>query len=117
MKSLRTRILAMASVVAVSGLMMASVSGAADKLIVKDSSGANTVFKVDDAGLTSGIIGKFGVGTTTPASTFTVQDTVGVGSRGIAAYQLTNDTFAAQVDFRKAKGLPVVGQSAVAGLR
>ena len=52
MKSLRQKMLAMAAVVAVSGLMMASVAGAAPKLIVKDNATPtpNTVFQVDDAG-------------------------------------------------------------------
>lgn len=54
MKSLRKKILAMASVVAVSGLMMASVAGAADKLMVMDPTGATPVFKVDDAGVING---------------------------------------------------------------
>lgn len=57
MKSLRKKILAMASVVALSGLMMASVAQA-DKLIVKDT-GGNNKFVVTDTGLV-------GVGTATP---------------------------------------------------
>jgi hypothetical protein len=42
----------MASVVAVTGLMMASVAGAVDKLMVKDGSG-NTMFNVTDTGALS----------------------------------------------------------------
>ena len=52
MKSLRARILAMASVVAVSGLMMASVAGAGTpKLMVQDST-LTTKFVVNDDGST-----------------------------------------------------------------
>ncbi len=66
MKSLRKKMLAMAAVVAVSGLMMASVAGAVDKLLVKDAAGTNNVFTVDDAGVVTGK--KIGVGTSTPQS-------------------------------------------------
>lgn len=59
MKSLRKRILAMAAVVAVSGLMMASVAGAADKLIVLDNvtPTPNSVFKVTTTGTSGGLAG------------------------------------------------------------
>lgn len=52
MKSFRKQFFAMASVVALSTLMMASAAGAVDKLKVQDGSG-NDVFKVDDAGAVS----------------------------------------------------------------
>jgi hypothetical protein len=89
MKSLRQKMLAMAAVVAVSGLMMASVAGAADKLIVKDSTGVNNVFKVDDAGTitTNGgfyydaVNKRVGIGTATPGIDLNVvRDITGGGT-------------------------------------
>jgi hypothetical protein len=53
MKSMSKRILAIASVVAVSGMMMASTVGAVDKLVVKDSGGTVTKFSVSDTGATN----------------------------------------------------------------
>ncbi|ABQ27972.1 hypothetical protein [Geotalea uraniireducens] len=70
MKSLRKRILAMASVVAVSGLMMASVAGAADKLIVKHATNVANAMDVTDAGLTGFNLNtpKYSVDVATPAA-------------------------------------------------
>jgi|GEM_PF-5149673 len=87
MKSLRKKILAMASVVALSGLMTASVAGAADKLIVKGTDGVTDVFKVDDAGAiaTNGgfyydaVNKRVGVGTTTPGIDLNVVRDISAG--------------------------------------
>ena len=102
MKSLRTRILAMASVVAVSGLMMASVAGAADKLVVKDATGATTVFKVDDTGLTTAT--KIGLGTLNPVTTFHNVETTTLAARGITAAQHNDGAQGASIVFRKSRG-------------
>ena len=115
MKSLRKKILAMASVVAVSGLMMASVAGAADKLIVKDATGTNTVFKVQDDGSFSAGTAfsydatnkKFGSGLTAghlPESTFHLVDLQNVSSRGLIVAQHNNAANAANLIFRKSWG-------------
>ncbi|WP_243370864.1 hypothetical protein [Geotalea sp. SG265] len=113
MKSLRQKMVAMAAVVAVSGLMMASVAGAADKLIVKDSAGANTVFSVSDSGVvgaalwdttTASPLAKFGVGTLAPTSTLTVVDEKAGGARGLAVGEYESSTNAAMLVFRKSRG-------------
>ena len=118
MKSLRKKILAMASVVAVSGLMMASVAGAADKLIVKDATGTNTVFKVDDAGTMTAtgffkidpVAGKAGLNTINPLSSFHMVDTGTTAARGLIVAQHNGDTtflsgyHAANIVLRKSRG-------------
>lgn len=115
MKSLRKRILAMASMVALSGLMMASVAGAADKLMVMDPTGATQVFKVTDQGVVGAYamdnsttpptpLAKLGVGTLAPASTLTVVDEKAGGSRGLAVGEYESTTNAAMLVFRKSRG-------------
>lgn len=106
MKSLRKRILAMASVVAVSGLMMASVAGAADKLIVKDATGTTTVFKVDDTGSTTAT--KLGVGTTNPQTPFHNADSSTLALRGVMVAQHNDGAQAASIMFRKSRGTEAV---------
>ena len=103
MKSLRKKVLAMASVVAVSGLMMASVAGAADKLIVNDATGTNTVFKVDDAGVVSA--SRIGIGTTAPEASFHNLETSGTNTqRGGIFTQVNDGNQAAQILFQKSFG-------------
>ena len=102
LKSLRKRILAMAAVVAVSGLMMASVAGAADKLVVKDATGVNTVFKVDDTGLATAT--KLGLGTTTPAASFHSSESTTSASRGIMSSQHNDGAQGGNIVFRKSRG-------------
>jgi len=60
---LRKLCVTIASAAALSALVMVSVAGAADKLIVNNS-GGSAVFKVDDTGTVIG--NKLGMGTTTP---------------------------------------------------
>ncbi|HEY6007403.1 MAG TPA: hypothetical protein VIU40_03710, partial [Geobacteraceae bacterium] len=67
MRTVTKRMLSVAAVVALTGLSMASVASAADRLTVKDSNSA-IVFKVDDAGVV-----------TTPKATITSAGWVGLG--------------------------------------
>lgn len=107
MKNLRQKIVAMAAVVAVSGLMMASVAGAADKLMVKDATGANNVFKVDDTGVVTA--GKLGMGTTAPEVSIHAAETTTAASRGILTAQHNDGIHAPYLLFRKSRGTsPIV---------
>ena len=120
MKSLRTRILAMASVVAVSGLMMASVAGAADKLIVKDAAGTTDVFKVTDNGTIStagfyydGVTKYVGMGTMTPTGALSVTAQSGDANRGLVVSQHTSNAASAVAAFRKSRGTEGAGATTV----
>lgn len=126
MKSLRKKILAMASVVALSGLMMASVAGAAatDKLKVMDATGTNTVFKVDDSGTITAtgffkvdpVSGKAGLNTINPLSSFHMVDTGTTAARGLIVAQHNGDSVtwstgyhAANIVLRKSRGAETTG--------
>ena len=78
----------MATVVALSALVVVSQAGAADKLVVKGVDGTTDVFKVDDVGTFSG--NKLGVGTATPFTKIHLH--VGTAPIGASLYA-TNTAF------------------------
>jgi len=99
---MRKMITSIAAVLAVSALMVGAAS-AADKLVVKDSTGNNTVFKVDDAGAgiqvndTTGTAkaiitgqGYIGSGTTAPYSVFHAQGPSTQSTQLTMQYYATN---------------------------
>lgn len=88
---------------------------AADKLIVKNAGGTADVFKVADDGtisanggtlLWSPTAGTLGIGTGggTPGTQITIVDESAAATRGLNAYQMTNDTQAGVIVFRKSRG-------------
>lgn len=103
MKSLRQKMVAMAAVVAVSGLMMASVAGAADKLIVKDATGTLDVFKVDDAGTAMPTKLSVGAGATTLSTIHNAESSTSA-ARGITASQHNAGAQGAAINFVKSRG-------------
>lgn len=113
MKNLRQKIVAMAAVVAVSGLMMASVAGAADKLIVKDAAGTTNVFVVDDTGMITGK--KIGMGTSTPQAPIHLNlttDPVGTALYSVSSgFVASRSGGAAAGDFTSAA--PLAGQRGI----
>lgn len=83
MKSLRQKIVTMAVMVAISGLMMASVAGAADKLMVKDSTGATKAVITDS--------GYLGLGdATAPAAIFNAKGSTSYSSQLLLQREETN---------------------------
>ncbi|ACM19805.1 hypothetical protein Geob_1445 [Geotalea daltonii FRC-32] len=113
MKSLRQKMLAMAAVVAVSGLMMASVAGAAPKLIVKDNATPtpNDVFTVaDDGQITAKDLTfkpatkKFGFGTSNPQTSLHLVELASPFDRGLTIGQHDAGTAAAVINIKKSSG-------------
>ncbi len=84
-----------------SGVMAASAQ-VADKLVVKDAAGTNTVFKVDNTGTVQAA--KIGVGTANPQTTIHNAEISTSPSRGIMAAQHNDGAQAASMVFRKSRG-------------
>ena len=86
-------------------LVLPLSASAVDKLIVKDASGVNTVFVVND-------LGQVGARTATPQATLHVVDNV-TGTRGLLSAQHSTDNGAAVFIARKSRGTEAA-QTAVA---
>ncbi len=85
------------AVVALAGLMAVPAFGA-DKLVVKDSGGINTVFVVRDDGTV-------GIGTATPGSQLNVVDNAGTSDfRGFITEQHNDGVPAAVFQFKRSRG-------------
>ncbi len=81
----------MLAVMAITGLLVASSFAVeTDKLVVKDSTGTNTVFHVTDAGTTSGIVGDFGNMVTASRATRAMNL---IGDQGVMRIWRIHDTF------------------------
>jgi hypothetical protein len=100
--------------VAVAAMMVASQAGAADKLIVQDATGTNTVFKVDDAGTVTGV--KLGMGTSTPQVPLhlNINTTFGVGT---SLYDPSSGLAVTRGDGSAAADLITADSTAIAGKR
>lgn len=109
----------MATVVALSALVMVSQAGAADKLVVKGTDGTTNKFVVDDTGAVTAsgnvIAPKLGLGTTNPLTTFHNAEQSTSASRGVLVAQHNDGAQAANILFRKSRGteaspiVPILG--------
>lgn len=89
----------------------------ADKLIVKDSAGTNTVFKVEDTGAITApglyydpVNYKLGIGIATPGYAMHTRST-----SQLVTERYSNDTYSAGFIYRKGRGTPSAPQPALAG--
>ncbi len=101
------------AVVAVFGMLAAAGQAlATDKLIVQDSTGTNTVFKVDDTGMVTAT--KFGLGTTNPQASFESSETTTSAARGVMVSQHNDGAQAASIVFVKSRGTLAAPTSPIA---
>ena len=90
---------------AVAVAALAAPAMAADKLLVQDATGTNTVFKVDDTGLVLGA--KLGLGTTAPEATIHNVETGTNPARGLMIAQHNDGAQGASFIVRKSRGTNV----------
>jgi hypothetical protein len=126
MRNATKRFLGVAAVVALTGLAMASVAGAANtRLTVKDS-GSNVVFSVQDDGSFSGskfvydgTAKRLGTGLSSghsAESSFHAVDITNSANRGVIVGQHDSSASAANVQFRKSRGDDINNAAYVAGV-
>ena len=104
----------MATVVALSALVMVSQAGAADKLVVKGTDGTTDVFKISDTGVVTGAgmvfnnaTKMYGFGTTNPLSALHLTESAPTAGliRGLTIAQHTTDPAAASIAINRSRGL------------